>query len=161
MATDMTLKLKGIEGESVRKGHENEIDVLSFSYGATQSGTAHDGTGSTAGKANVQDLSITKKVDKSTPLLFGACLSGKHVDEAVLTCQKAGGDSKVAYLKVTLTQVLVTSISTGASASDDQVMETVSLNYATIKEEYTPQTGKGAGGGAVVQGWNVATGEPA
>lgn len=158
MASDMTLKLTGIEGESQREGHVNEIDVLSFTFGATQSGTAHVGMGSTAGQANVQDLSITKYVDKATPLLFLNCMSGKHVDEATLSVRKAGG-TPLDYFKVTLTQVIVTSVQTGASGSDDRVQETVSLNFSTIKTEYTPQKKDGTGLGPIIKAFNVTTGK--
>ena len=158
MATDMALKLGGIEGESQKDGHTNEIDVLSFSYGASQSGTAHVGTGSTAGQANVHDLTVTKYVDKSSPLLFLTCVTGSHVPEAILSVRKAGG-KPLDYLKVTLSQVLVTSVSTGASGGDDRVQETVTLNFSTIKQEYTPQNKDGTGLGPVIKGFNVTTGK--
>ncbi|MBN1610131.1 MAG: type VI secretion system tube protein Hcp [Polyangiaceae bacterium] len=156
MAVNMSLKIKGIDGESPIKGHEKEIEVLSFSIGATQSATAHHGTGSTAGKANIQDLSITKRVDKSSPLLFGALCKGSHLEEAVLTCEKSSGDKSIPYLKITLSNALVSSTSTGASSSDDVVLETVTLNFAKIKKEYTPQGAKGTPEGAVTQTWDVA-----
>lgn len=158
MATDMTLKLTGIEGESLKDGHANEIDVLSFSFGATQSGTAHVGMGSTAGQANVQDLTITKYVDKASPLLFMNCVTGAHIPEAVLSVRKAGG-KPLDYLKLTLGQVLVTSIQTGASGSDDRVQETITLNFSTIKEEYTPQNKDGTGLGPIIKAYNVTTGK--
>ena len=53
MAVDMYLKIDGVEGESVSKGFENQIDILSFQWGLSQSGTFHTGPGGGAGRAGV------------------------------------------------------------------------------------------------------------
>ena len=52
----MFLKLNGVDGESKDKTHKKEIDVLSWSWGMANSGTAHVGGGAGAGKVSVQDL---------------------------------------------------------------------------------------------------------
>ena len=49
----------------------------------------HVATGGGAGKANVSDLSITKWVDKGTPNLMQAVISGKQFGKATLTCRQA------------------------------------------------------------------------
>jgi type VI secretion system secreted protein Hcp len=67
--------------------------VLAWSWGASNSGTMHVSTGGGAGKANVQDLSFTKYIDKASADLMKACISGKHIDKGILTIKKAGGDS--------------------------------------------------------------------
>jgi type VI secretion system secreted protein Hcp len=157
MATDMALKLAGIEGESQKDGHENEIDVVAFEFGATQSGTAHDGGGSTAGRANVHDVVIVKYVDKASPLLFSHCVSGSHIKEAKLFVRKAGGKA-LDYLVITLGQVLVSSIEAGGNGEDDRVRETVRMNFKTITHEYTPQKEDGTGLGVVGTGYDVARG---
>lgn len=158
MATDMTLKLDKIEGESLKDGHANEIDVLSYSWGATQSGTAHVGLGSTAGQANVQDLTITKYVDKSTPLLFSHLMTGSHIAKAELFVRKAGG-KPLDYLVFTLEQVLVTAVSSGAGGGDDRVQETISMNFSKVQIKYTPQNKDGSGLGPIIKTFNVATGK--
>ena len=44
MAVDMFLKIAGIKGESADGStHKDEIDVLAWSWGMSQSGTAHLG----------------------------------------------------------------------------------------------------------------------
>jgi type VI secretion system secreted protein Hcp len=158
MATDMTLKITGIEGESQKDGHTNEIDVLSFSFGATQSGTAHVGFGSGGGQANVQDLTVTKYVDKASPLLFFNCVTGAHIEQAVLSIRRAGG-KPLDYMVVTLKQVVVTSVSTGASGTDDRVQETISLNFSEITHQYTPQNKDGSGLGPIIKKYSVSQGK--
>ena len=80
----------------------------------SQSGTTHMGKGGGAGKVSVNDLSITKLVDKGSPMLMISCCNGKHFKEGVLTVRKAG-EKPLEYLKITMKEVLVSSISTGGS----------------------------------------------
>jgi type VI secretion system secreted protein Hcp len=154
MAVDMFLKLDGIKGEAADATHKDEIDVLAWSWGLSQSGTTHTGTGGGAGKVNVQDISFTKWVDKSSPVLFLDCASGKHIKEATLTVRKAG-EKPLEYLKIKLTDLLVSSISTGGSGGEDRLTENVTLNFAQVQVTYTPQKADGGGDAAVVNGWDI------
>ena len=49
MAVDMFLKLTNINGEAADKTHKDEIDILAWSWGMSQSGTTHTSTGGGAG----------------------------------------------------------------------------------------------------------------
>jgi type VI secretion system secreted protein Hcp len=119
MAVDIFIKIGDIKGESMDKAHKDEIDVLNWSWGMTQSGNMHVGGGGGAGKVNVHDLSLTKYVDKASPNLMMHCASGKHIDKVKLTVRKAGGESQVEYMIINLEEVLVTSLGTGGSGSDE------------------------------------------
>src|SRR5258708_13968717 len=88
---DAFLKIDSIKGESADAKHKGEIDVLSFSWGATQSSVSATGGGGGAGKVHVQDFVITKKTDSSSPLLFLTCASGSHIKEVNFVVRKAGG----------------------------------------------------------------------
>lgn len=149
MAVDAFLKLTDIKGESVAKDKADQIDVLAWSWGLSQSGTLHMGSGGGAGKVNVQDLSITKWVDSSSPNLIMACCTGQHFDEAVLTFRKAGG-SPLEYLVLTLTEVMITAVSTGGSSGEDRFTENVTLNFAKFNLSYQPQDAKGAKKGGTI-----------
>jgi len=156
MAMDMFLKLDKIKGESVADGHTDEIDLLSYSWGMSQSGSMHTATGGGVAKVNVNDIVFTHMVDASSPALAQACCKGTHLDSAVLTLQKAGGD-KLAYLTVTMNDVLVTQVSHGSSTGDERISESFSLNFAKFKVSYQPQDAKGAKkGGAIDFGFDVA-----
>jgi type VI secretion system secreted protein Hcp len=133
-AVDMFLKIEGVDGES-QDSHKKEIDVLAFSWGMTQSGSMHIGGGGGSVKVSVQDMSITKFLDKSSAELVKRCCSGKHFPRAILTCRKAG-DDPVEWLKVTMEEVLVSSVSEGGSGGEDQQTENVTLNFAKVKVEY-------------------------
>jgi len=84
MAVDMFLELDGIKGESVDATHKDKIDVLSWSWGLSNTGTFHHGSGGGAGKANFQDISITKYIDKATADLWYHTASGKHIAKGSL-----------------------------------------------------------------------------
>jgi len=80
MAVDMFLKLEPIKGESQDKAHKDEMDILAWSWGMSQSGTTHMGKGSGSGKANFQDLSVTKYVDSASTDLMKFCTMGSHIE---------------------------------------------------------------------------------
>jgi len=160
MAVDMFMKISTIKGESSDKTHKQEIDVLAWSWGMSQSGTFHTGGGGGSGKVSVNDLSFTKYIDSSTnALMLGSC-SGEHFDEAVLVVRKAGKDP-LEYIKITMKNVLVSSISQGGSGGEDRLTENVTLNFAEFKFEYQPQNEKGGKeGGAKIAGWSIAKNVP-
>lgn len=158
MAVDMFLKLDGIKGESKQKGHADEIDIYSWSWGLTQTGSFGAGGGGGSGKVNIHDVTFTKKLDRSTNNLTVNCCTGKHIPQGLLTCRKAGG-TQVEYLKTTFYDLLVSSIQTSGADGSDQVMETVSLNFAKFKTEYVEQKETGEGLPAITFGYDVKKGE--
>jgi type VI secretion system secreted protein Hcp len=156
MASDMFIKIGSkIKGESKDQKHKEEIDVLSWSWGAQNSGSAHQGGGAGAGKVNVQDLNFTKWVDKSTPDLILACCNGQHFDDAKLVVRKAGG-SPLEYLVIEMNEVMVTSVNTGGSPGEDRLTENVVLNFAKVKLDYLEQGPKGEKiAGPFTMGWDI------
>src|SRR4030095_15215160 len=135
-AVDYFLKIDGIQGESKADGHKDEIDILSFSWGATQSGTFAAGGGGGAGKVSMQDFHFTMPVNKASPALFLACAQGDHIKNAILTCRKAGKEQQE-FMKVTVSDCLVSSFQTGGDGGGDVVpTDQISLNFAKIEVEY-------------------------
>ena len=96
---DYFLKIDGAPGESMDSKHKDEIEVLSWNFGASQSASAHGGTGSGTGKVQIQDLTVTHYFDTASTDLLKYLTTGKHIDEGMLTVRKAGGTA-VEYLKV-------------------------------------------------------------
>lgn len=155
MAVDMFLKCTDLPGESVDSVYKGSIDVLAWSWGMSQSGTTHAGPGAGSGKVNVQDLSLTKWVDKASPKLQLFCCNGTHIKEALLVVRKAG-EKPLEYIKITMSDIIVTSVSTGGSGGEDRLTENVALNFATVKFEYTPQKIDGSGDTAVPYTWKIS-----
>ncbi len=156
MAVDMFLKIAGVDGESIDKAHQGEIDILSWSWGMSQSGTTHVGGGGGSGKVSVQDITLTKYVDASSPALLLSCCKGTHLDQAVLVVRKAG-ESPLEYIKLTMKEVIVSQLATGGRGGEDRLTETLTLNFAEFKFEYQTQSRKGGKeGGARIAAWNIA-----
>jgi type VI secretion system secreted protein Hcp len=137
MAVDMFMKIGDVKGESVDKTHKEEIDVLAWSWGMSNSGTAQLAGGGGAGKVSVHDLSFTKYIDKASTTLIMACCTGKHFSNAKLTVRKAG-ETPLEYVVITMTDVLVASVSTGGSGGEDRLTENVTINFAKFVAEYKP-----------------------
>jgi type VI secretion system secreted protein Hcp len=158
MAMDMFIKFEpDVPGESQDSAHKDEIDVLAWSWGASNSGSAHSGGGAGSGKVNVQDLSFTKYVDKASPDLLQKVCDGTHFTKATLIVRKAGGTSPLEYLTITMGEkVFVTSASTGGSGGEDRLTENVTLSFATVQVDYKEQTADGGVGATPSAGWNIA-----
>lgn len=154
MAFDAFLKLDGIDGESTDQQHKGEIDVFSWSWGATQAIATGTGGGGTAGKVSMQDFHFVSRVNKASPKLFESCASGKHIDTATLSVRK-GGDRAFDYIKITMSDVLVSGY-LPAGAPDDAASEEVSLNFAKIEFEYVPQSTDGSVLGSIKTVFDVA-----
>ena len=155
MAVDMFIKIGALKGESKDHKHKEEIDVLAWSWSMSNSGSAHVGGGAGSGKVNVNDLSFTHYIDKtSTELMLAAC-NGKHFPDALLTVRKAG-EKPVEYLKIKMTDVLITSVSTGGSGGEDRLTENVSLNFAKVGVDYTPQKQDGSEDKTLTMGWDIS-----
>ena len=148
-AVDMFLKIEGVDGESKDKTHGKEIDILSLSWSSALQSSRAGG----AGKASVEDISITKYIDKATPKLFESLATGKHIAEAKIVVRNAGGNP-VEYLKYTLKDIMVSSYSTGGSSGDDRPTESISFNYGKIEIEYTELNPDGTPGKVTVRGWD-------
>ena len=153
MAIDTHIKFDGVEGESTHKDHKGEVNLLSWNWGVSNASGVQSGGGSGQGKAQPADFHITHLYDKASPVLAKMCASGKHFPTVVLTARKAGEGQKD-FLKVTMKEVFITSVSPGGSSGGD-ILESVSMSYGSIDFSYKAQDAKGALGGEVKFGWNV------
>lgn len=150
------LKIDGIEGESQDRHHKGELEVVSWSWGESQTIITSGGGGSTAGKVAMRDLQATMNVSKAAPALFLACASGKHFANATLTCRKKDGHD---FLVITMSNVLVSTYEiTGAAQGPP--LDQLSLCYAKIKIEYREQQADGSLGLPIKSGWDVAANTP-
>ena len=154
LTPDMFLKLDGIQGESTDEKHKDEIDIMSFGWVTTQGGSATTGSGTGAGKAQMNDLVVTKHVDRASPVLMSKHLSGVTLGTAVLTLRKAGG-SPLDYAVLTMSNCVVTKIEHGAD--DGGHTEKVSIQFSAIQYDYKQQKPDGSGGPTISSGYNAST----
>lgn len=154
MAQDFFLKLTGIEGESQDDKHKGEIEVLTYSWNMTQTSSMHSGSGGGAGKATVDDLTVTHRVDKASPNLMKYCLTGKHIPEAKLTLRKAGG-SPLEYLTYTMSDVIISKVQPHGQSSDEIAKEQISLAFSKVKQEYAVQNAQGGSAGTITASYDI------
>jgi type VI secretion system secreted protein Hcp len=155
MAVDYFLKIDGIDGESVDAQHAGEIEVLSWSWGETQSVSQPGGGGGGSGKVQMQDFVFATRFSKASPKLLLACATGEHLQSAQLACRRAG-KAQQEFLKITLNDVLFSSFQTGGSAAaDDLPLDQVSLAYGKLQVEYREQKANGTLGPPVKVGWDL------
>lgn len=154
MAGDMFLKIDGIKGESQDSKHKDEIEILNFSFGVSNHGSASSGGGMGSGKANFQDISFSKLVDAATPTLMEKCATGAHIAKALLTVRKAGG-TQVEYYKVHLTDLMVSSFQNSGSDSGEKPHESISINYSKIEFSYYVQNKDGSLGSPTNAGYDI------
>ncbi len=164
MASDMFLKIAGVPGESTDDKHKDEIEILSYSHGVSQQTTAVQSStgGGTSARCDHDAFTISKEIDKASPVLMQKCCSGEHIDELVVTFNRASGDSevKLPYLVVKMTNVVIKNVSVGGGQNDLPV-ETVSFDYGKIEWEYTKQARKGGGGSGKTTGsWDLEKNKP-
>jgi type VI secretion system secreted protein Hcp len=175
-AIDYFLKIDGIEGESADAKHKGEIDIESFSWGATNNASAAHGGGGGSGKVSVQDFHVVMHFNKASPQLFLAAASGGLFQKAVLTARKAGKEQQD-FLKWTFSDCLVSSYQTGGnsvavpesvSGAEEPSPEVTaarnadlgapvdefSLDFAKLEVSYQTQNADGALGPAVTAGWD-------
>ncbi|RYZ08176.1 MAG: type VI secretion system tube protein Hcp [Myxococcales bacterium] len=156
MAVDMFLRIDGINGESKDAKHADQIQVLSWSWNVSQTGTAGTGGGLTAGKVEHHDIEIRKLVDKASPVLYKLCCSGAHIASADLYVRKAaGGNDALEYLVIHFDDLIITSFDLGGQPKADQIDETVRINYSKVTIKYTPQDNKGQGQPPIEGGWDL------
>ncbi|WP_034912043.1 type VI secretion system tube protein Hcp [Erwinia sp. 9145] len=154
MAIDMFLKVDGVTGESKDSNHTGWTDITSFSWGATQPGNMSVGGGGGAGKVNYNDLHVNALIDKSATAILKYCSSGKHINKVELSICKAGGN-QVEYTRITLEDVLVTSVEYSGENDGDLVGLAYAFQAAKVKQQYWEQSSSGGKGAESSAGWNI------
>jgi type VI secretion system secreted protein Hcp len=140
---DYFLKLDGIDGESTDAQFPKNIELESWSWGQTNSGGFSHGTGGGTGKVAMQDFHFVMLMNSASATLAQKCAGGTHIGFAELNCRKAG-DTPQVFLKIKLSDVLVSSYQTGGSAHGEIVpTDQISINFAKIEYSYGKQDSKG------------------
>jgi type VI secretion system secreted protein Hcp len=157
MAFDAFLKIDGVDGESTRKGFEKQMEIQSFSLGASNPSTiGAGGGGGGGGKVSISSFNILKRSDSASPKLFNTCCQGDHYPTAVVTLNKSAGKAPIDFIKYEFEEVYVDTIQwSGASGGDDTPIESVSFSFAKITVTYTPQKPDGSKGSPAVGSWDL------
>jgi type VI secretion system secreted protein Hcp len=144
-AIDVFIKLGEIKGESVDAKHKGEIDVLSWSWGLI--GPTRNSPGvpqrpvGPPQQACSSSINLTKFTDVASPLLMANAALGTSLQSATLSVRR--GEESGDFLVITLKDVIISGISTGAASGGSEASESVSLNFSSAHVSVRSQDGKG------------------
>jgi len=142
-ASDIHLKIGDIKGESTDDKHKDEVDVETWTWGASNPGSLSPGSGS-SGRVSFSDLSFGHRFDKASPKLWKACATGEHIRDATLTSARQGQGSQD-FLIIKMSDVLITSVAVSeASGAGSVPMEQVTMTFGKVDLEYKPQKSDGS-----------------
>lgn len=134
---DVFLMIEGIEGKSKVDSHQTDwTEIIGMVHPSRMESGAAGSRNARTGKVEFNDFSIVKDLDKATPKLADKVASGEVVPKVTLELRRTGGDKQV-FLKITMTQVKITSIRP-AGGSVKAKMERVTFKYKTLKWELVP-----------------------
>jgi type VI secretion system secreted protein Hcp len=151
--TQYFLKLDGVPGDSADEHHANEIDIISASFSVLQPQMQRFvGSLATAARTEIQPVTLTKFIDKSSPMLFLKCATAKNIPTAVITARKAGEGGRDFYT-ITLSDVWIASLA--QSAGEGGVLESVSLSFSKIAISFTPQNPNGSLGTPITATFDI------
>ena len=163
---DIFLKLDGIDGESTTKGHEKEIEIVSYDQSIDSTVPSGGGGGGGAGKATFSGVRIRKLLDTASIPIALACASGVHIVNARFAFRRGPKD----FYVVALEEVVVTHVgqcattgiqsplafeTLGKSPAGAALLEEVTLHFGKIRWEYRPPGPKATGLPPITGGWDL------
>lgn len=159
-AFHLYLDIDGVTGESVTHGHEGAVELSSWSFGLRTAASV-GGSGAGAGKTRWDTIDVTMPTTAALPQFMSLCATGRLVKHAVLRAETASGESPFEWLRLTLTDVLVAHVASGASAPDDRSDDQASLAFSSIMIEKFSRGPDGTLGVPVTFAWNARKGKAA
>lgn len=145
------LKIQDIDGESQAAAHENWIDVVGWSYAATNPNPR--------GSVIAGPLVIDKFLDRSTPYLMQALHAGSTLPDAILEVTTDTGGVPIVYLRFTLTNVRVSAWE-GSGRRSELPPESLSLTFEKIQINYWEIEDDHSRGAEHEFSWNLRTNSP-
>lgn len=129
---DYFLKLDGIQGEASVKGESGWIQLYSVQYNESDFDFI-TGLSNPAAQTDNPKWTLSKQIDKSSPMLFEAVATGKHIKEGTLTlCNDDNCESKIL-----LTDVSIIGFNVNSTAGVDTETIVLKSSSASVKGETT------------------------
>ena len=151
-ASDYFLKVDGVSGETTQTGLTGYIDIDTFKWSTEQLSTISTTGSMTAGKAQFNELEVTKPVDTTTPLLFQKLASGQVINTVEVLARKT---ATAPYLRYCFQKVLISKQE--QAGDDDMPRETLNFRFIAGGQQVTRQNADGTMGASVFGGWDLRT----
>ena len=153
----IVLELPDIPGECSLKGYEGQIELMSIDSGVSMHMTSTAiNTERTSGSAVIEDISLSKYVDISSPLIYQACCEATIQGTTMLTIARNDSGEILPLIVFELEDVMISSASMSAGKDGGLPVEKVTLNFTKITWTYSAQK-EGAGkAGEVIGSWDAS-----
>ncbi len=138
MATDIFIKIDGIDGESADKNHGKWIDVITFAHGAEQS-VSGNRNADVSGRGHFIPFSFIHSVDKATPKIQQFCMSGQKIAKVEFVVCRAVAGAQVPVYEITMENVKICKANVVASDADGkQNGQDAATAFAGTESNYVP-----------------------
>jgi type VI secretion system secreted protein Hcp len=135
------MQIDGIQGDVTAKGHENWIAINDFNFGVKRTLSTDPGriADRESTRPSISEVTLIKKMDKSSPLLFSESCVGKAKPTVKIHCCQTD-NSLNPYAEITLNNVIVSGyhVSSNQNASSHYPHENITLNFDKIELRYIP-----------------------
>jgi type VI secretion system secreted protein Hcp len=143
VAFDIFLKFDDatLAGESRSDKHKDEIEVLSFSWGASRD----------AGRTDPQELAFVTPVSVASPTIAKFCAEGTPIGAAQISVNSPSAKGDAELLMIKLANIVVGSYQLGGALTDPQVADRFTLAFTSMTISKRRQNADGSVGTAVSQ----------
>jgi type VI protein secretion system component Hcp len=139
-----SLSIAGITGD----GPNGTIALNSYSFGERAG---------TAGRPTLGEFHLNMNMNRASPALLQAAMSGTPFKNAVLVASAPTKGMPVEVLRCTLSDVIVSSYQVKSGSAIIPTND-ITLNFLTIQEQVTPLLPDGTSGSALTATWPSTTG---
>ncbi len=164
------MKINGMNGNVSANGLQDNIELSTVHFSVhrkmnTKPGAISDRQGT---KPSLSEVTVTKEVDKASPLLFKDATVGTPIPTVEIQFVNSGKDTNV-YHTVTLSNVLISGYelhhndaqTTGEESANIKPKEKITFNYTKLEVKNTPYDHSNKAQSPVASGYNLETAQPA
>ena len=151
------MNIDGIKGKVTAKGHEDWVDVSSLQWGVGRAISSSVGTSADreASKPSISEVSVTKLMDESSPLIFTEACVGKGKLVKIDLCT-VGTDTIDTYMSYELEDCMISGYS--VSSGGDRPSESISLSFTKMTMKFIPYDKNGKPTSPLPAGYDMALG---
>jgi len=120
---DGFLKVPDVPGESIRSGHEEQLEIYGIKF--DMAANLDVNSGARRGRVRLSAVTVIKNYDQGSPYLAQALFQNKVFDPVEIFLRRTIATESKDYLVIKLTEASVTNYSFQPSASEPDLLEEV------------------------------------
>jgi type VI secretion system secreted protein Hcp len=162
------MKIQGIDGSVTAKGLEKYIELESCNFGIRRQMNTKPGsvTNREGTKPSVSEITITKRIDNTSPQLFKEAAVGAAIPSVEIKFVNTGADLSE-YHNITLSDVMISAYDFshspiaesegGVLPEEPKPLEKIAFNFRKIETRYTPYDKNNKAGSPSATGYDLET----